>query len=55
MIVKSIERNASNMYEARRQLLGLTSEPLPVVKNMDDVSLVNGGLNGTNLTGLGQC
>ncbi len=24
MIVKSIERNAPNMYEARRQLLGVT-------------------------------
>lgn len=54
VIVKSIERNASNMYEARRQLLGLTSEPLPVVKNMEQMFLTNGTLNGTNLAGLGK-
>ena len=35
VIVKSIERNAMNLYEARRRLLGVNEEPVIVNTTTD--------------------
>ncbi|RMC11741.1 hypothetical protein DUI87_11865 [Hirundo rustica rustica] len=62
VIVKSVERNALNMYEARKCLLGLESSGVTVVSNPSTVSCPVGlscpGLDilssaGLGLTGLG--
>lgn len=63
VIVKSVERNALNMYEARKCLLGLESSGVTVVSNPSTVSCPVGlscpGLDilssaGLGLTGLGM-
>ncbi len=55
VIVKSIERNAHNMYEARRQLLGLVGEmPPPVAcRGGDAGSTASTSTNSLGLAGLG--
>ncbi|XP_036402787.1 protein bicaudal C homolog 1-A-like [Megalops cyprinoides] len=59
VIVKSVERNAMNMYEARRILLGLEQSGVPVPQNSSPSSLICPvGLDilasaGLGLTGLG--
>lgn len=63
MIVKSVERNALNMYEARKCLLGLESSGVTIASNPSTVSCPVGlscpGLDilssaGLGLTGLGM-
>lgn len=63
VIVKSVERNALNMYEARKCLLGLESSGVTVASNPSTVSCPVGlscpGLDilssaGLGLTGLGM-
>lgn len=63
VIVKSVERNALNMYEARKCLLGLESSGVTIVSNPSTVSCPVGlscpGLDilssaGLGLTGLGM-
>lgn len=63
MIVKSVERNALNMYEARKCLLGLESSGVTIASNASTVSCPVGlscpGLDilssaGLGLTGLGM-
>ena len=55
VIVKSIERNASNMYEARRRLLGLLDEPMPVVTSSGyDLPITTTTANSLGLAGLGE-
>lgn len=63
VIVKSVERNALNMYEARKCLLGLESSGVTIVSNPSTVSCPVGlscpGLDilssaGLELTGLGM-
>lgn len=64
VIVKSVERNALNMYEARKCLLGLESSGVTIASNPSTVSCPVGlscpGLDilssaGLGLTGLGMC
>ncbi|CAM4707288.1 unnamed protein product [Leuciscus chuanchicus] len=43
VIVKSVERNALNMYEARRYLLGLESSGVSVPTNTCSITSSNGG------------
>ncbi|XP_048025822.1 protein bicaudal C homolog 1 isoform X3 [Chanodichthys erythropterus] len=43
VIVKSVERNALNMYEARRYLLGLESSGVSVPTNTSCITSSNGG------------
>lgn len=63
VIVKSVERNALNMYEARKCLLGLESSGVTIASNPSTVSCPVGlscpGLDilssaGLGLTGLGM-
>lgn len=63
VIVKSVERNALNMYEARKCLLGLESSGVPMATSPSAVSCPVGlscpGLDilssaGLGLTGLGK-
>lgn len=63
MIVKSVERNTLNMYEARKCLLGLESSGVTIPSNPSTVSCPVGlscpGLDilssaGLGLTGLGM-
>ena len=55
MIVKSVERNAANMYEARRQLLGLSNESLPIT-SISSNPILSPGLttDSLGLTNLGK-
>lgn len=53
VIVKSIERNAANLHEARRRLLGATHESPVITGSLQDTS-INGNAGLTTLDLLGQ-
>lgn len=54
VIVKSIERNAANLYEARRRLLGEEGEQVPVVRAAVLDATTRSATNGLNISGLGK-
>lgn len=49
MIVKGIERNAFNLYEARRKLLGVGGERVPVVQSTVSDGPSTSSLNISNI------
>ena len=54
VIVKSIERNAANLYEARRRLLGEEGEAPPVVRTCPPLDATVSTSSALNIASLGE-